>query len=296
MYEQIEPIQSRTVRLTWLTALTGLLALASAGCSSALDSRVGTVQVYLAATTSAEMISSLVATDPPLVDVASAEVTISRVELVPGRVLVTDFGGTPQTYDLLDLDDGVIALLGETTIPVGDYSQLRLIVDGASVTLGSGETFELRVPSGMQTGIKVNFGEPVNIEPGVTQLVAVFDVSRSFVTQGPPSAPRSVSFKPVIHASVLPAASIEGNVSLPSAAPSGGTPVLIEALLGTDVVSTATATVAAGGTGPAAYTLGFLPPGDYVVRASASGFQAAEQNVTVAVGAAVTGVNLTLGS
>lgn len=140
----------------------------------------------------------------------SATVWVSNVEIVGG-----DSGGaftvstTPAAYDLLSLQNGVSALLGTATIPAGRYQQLRLIVDSARVMLMSGSTFadgdsvaSLRVPSGMETGIKVNFAGGVTLPPGQSTLSVDFDVSQSFVLNGPPTGPFAVTFKPVIHATV----------------------------------------------------------------------------------------------
>jgi hypothetical protein len=132
---------------------------------------------------------------------------VSKVQLVGGAggpVTVTD---TAAVYDLLALQNGVTALLGSATIPAGSYEQLRLIVDSARVVLASGFAFangdttaSLRVPSGMETGIKVNFATPVQLPPGQSTLLVDFDVSQSFVLNGPSTGPFAVSFKPVIHA------------------------------------------------------------------------------------------------
>lgn len=181
----------------WLTALIGFLGLgALVGCEST-GPQFGRVNLYL--------------TDAPLANVASATVWISRASLIPGD----DGGGftitdTPQEYDLLQLQNGATALLGSANIPVGDYAQLRLVVDSARVTLEAGSTFSdgssaksLLVPSGMQTGIKVVFAPPVHVEPGVTNILVDFDASQSFVFLGPPSAPNDVLFRPAIRASVM---------------------------------------------------------------------------------------------
>ena len=151
-------------------------------------------------------------TDAPLGDVASATVTISKVYLIGGseesghRFTITD---TTAEYDLLTLQNGVTALLGSASVPAGDYTQLRLVVDHATITLVPGVTFSdgsssqtLKVPSGAQSGIKVNFAGPVHIEPGTTNLLVDFDVSQNFVFRGDPSHPKGVLFTPVLQASL----------------------------------------------------------------------------------------------
>jgi len=139
----------------------------------------------------------------------SATVWVSKVQIVGGDSGVFTVSTTPASYDLLSLQNGVTALLGTATIPAGSYEQLRLIVDSARVVLASGSTFadgdssaSLHVPSGMETGIKVNFAGGVTLPPGQTTLSVDFDVSQSFVLNGPSSGPFGVTFKPVIHATV----------------------------------------------------------------------------------------------
>src|SRR4029077_1987450 len=69
-------------------------------------------------------------TDAPNPGIASAVVWVSRVSLVGGGAAV-DISTTPAQYDLLSLQGGVTAALGSASIPVGDYEQLRLVVDSA---------------------------------------------------------------------------------------------------------------------------------------------------------------------
>jgi hypothetical protein len=227
-------------------------------------------------------------TDAPLAGVASATVWVSQVYLVPGRFVISS---TPVSYDLLDLQSGVTASLGAADIPVGDYEQLRLVVDSAVLTLADGSTFSdgsntktLKVPSGMQTGIKVNFGGPIHVAPGETDLVVDFDVSRNFVFTGVASHPDGVLFKPVLHGSVQDVAGSISGTSLPASAKGK-----LFAILGTDTVTTALADTVSG-----AYALLFLPPGSYTVADSAPGFKTQTQTVTVGAAEHVTGVDFTL--
>ena len=146
-------------------------------------------------------------TDAPA-NVASATVWVSKTYLVgePGQFTITT---TPAQYDLLALQNGVTALLGSALIPVGDYEQLRLVVDSARITLAAGFTFSdgttmktMNVPSGMEWGIKVNFAGPVHVDPGHTTVTVDFDVSQSFVFMGGGANPSGVLFTPVLHGSV----------------------------------------------------------------------------------------------
>ena len=125
-------------------------------------------------------------TDAPSDYLDVAEVCISQVYLQGpdedeeeedegengGRTVLWDKADGPaQCFDLLELQ-GVSAEVAETDVPAGTYHQLRFIVESATVTLAEGYTFsdgesttmDLQVPSGAQTGIKVNLLEPVQVE------------------------------------------------------------------------------------------------------------------------------------
>ena len=229
-------------------------------------------------------------TDAPAPGIASAVVWVSSVSLVGGGAPV-DITTTPAQYDLLSLQGGVTALLGSSLIPVGDYEQLRLVVDSARITLAGSATFSdgsntrlLKVPSGMQTGIKVNFGGPVHVAPGQTTLVVDFDASRSFVFTGSGAAPTGAIFKPVLHAT---AQDVAGSVS-GTVAPDTAHAHLFAIAGASDTV----ASTAADSSG--AYMVMFLPPGSYTIAAVATGFKSATQAVTVGPAQHVTGVNFTL--
>jgi hypothetical protein len=102
-------------------------------------------------------------TDAPGAPFASATVDIGAMQLIPvdgDPITITEDAGE---FDLLDLQNGVTATLASLDVPAGRYLQLRLIVEGAHVTLEDGLTFadgsasrDLFVPSGAQSGIKVN--------------------------------------------------------------------------------------------------------------------------------------------
>ena len=113
----------------------------------------------------------------------------------------------------MGLQEGVtFDLTGEVPIPEGSYGQLRFVVDEAHIALNEGFTFSdgssersLTVPSGFFRVIlhgeedEEDDSGSLVFEGGETEIVLVdFDVSRSFVFQGPPDSPKGVRFKPVL--------------------------------------------------------------------------------------------------
>lgn len=242
-----------------------------------------------------------------------------------GPVVIVEEGGT---FDLLELQDGITELLGSAEVEVGTYAQLRFIVDSARVELKEGLTFRdgstsqsLMVPSGAQTGIKLNLDRAdgdgsdggTEVEEGEeTSLIVDFDVSQSFVVQGNPNTPagiRGFLFTPVLRVVEEDAAgSIAGTVSGPEAANVEGLTVTAEPAGsggGSARIAfqqqpeeggqteTATATTDADG----AYELSGLAPGTYTVSVEPpEGFEPdpASLDVEVAEGEAVEGADFTL--
>jgi len=224
-------------------------------------------------------------TDAPIDYVESAMVDIGRVELLPadgGAHIVLSDDGTDGPVDLLDLQNSVTMMIADADIEAGTYSQLRLIVESASVELKNPYLFvsgdsvmNLTVPSGAQTGIKLNLtgedGEALVIPEGETVLVVDFDVSRSFVMQGSPDTPAGIKgmhFQPTLRVVVYDVAgSMSGTVStqLDSTRVDSLTVTaepVDEGLL--EAYQTQTATTMTDSLG--AYTIPFLIPGAYTVR------------------------------
>lgn len=290
--------------------MVAALAVGLTGCENAADGPSADsagVQVLL--------------TDAAADHIASARVDIGAVELLPadseGTVVTLTEDATDGTVDLLDLEGTATAQLADTTIDSGTYSQIRLMVDSATVELASGYEFNdgstsrtLFVPSGAQTGIKLNLadGDAVSegglmFEAGDPQvLVLDFDVAQSFVLQGSPGTPAGIEdvlFTPAIRVAVHDVAgSISGTVSLASSAPDSiavsgvtvsATPT-DEGML--EAYQTSTATAATDSTG--SYTINYVVPGSYAVDLPDSVYTTAQDSVEVTVDndQDVTGIDL----
>jgi hypothetical protein len=150
-------------------------------------------------------------TDAPFpVDlVDSANVTINKIEIrkaaaedesYPFLTLSED----TYTYNLLDLRNGITVDLVEIAVPAGEYDLLRLYVAEAKIVLKDESEYQLKVPSGFQTGVKVFIEPSIRVVGGLTsELLLDFDASQSFVVQGNPTTPAEINgfhFKPVIRA------------------------------------------------------------------------------------------------
>jgi hypothetical protein len=108
------------------------------------------------------------------------------------------------TLNLMELRNGITENLPAIEIPQGNYDLIRLYVDEASLKIKDGDTYNVKVPSGKQTGIKIFISPALNVEGGLTsELLLDFDLSRSFVMRGNLESPHGINgfiFKPVIRA------------------------------------------------------------------------------------------------
>lgn len=170
---------------TWLGLTIAILVFAACGGGGGSGSS-GTLSVSLS--------------DSTLPGFKAIYVTVEEVHAHPsgggGWVTV----GTPdKTVDLLTLINGVREELGVADLATGHYTQLRLLL-GSSPDAGlnflsqphpyanyfiddTDTAVELKVPSGLQTGIKIVNGFNIN-ENQTTELILDFDAMRSVVRSG----------------------------------------------------------------------------------------------------------------
>ncbi|MCL7980885.1 MAG: DUF4382 domain-containing protein, partial [marine benthic group bacterium] len=255
-----------------------------------------------------------------------------------GEVWAIQAGGPPiqltadgGSYDLLELQNGVMTELASAELDASiRILQLRLHVLDADVTLGDdgdgtdymfasgGKTQDLFIPSGAQSGIKINLrgdegnedGAGVDLVPGETILAVVdMDVEQNFVFTGDVSDPTMLPdmlFTPLLRATVEDVAgSISGTVTYASATPDeAGEYAAIEAVLDlttstvpVEEMETATASAIADPV-DGSYTIYFLSPGTYDVSAEATidaiDYTAGPTSVEVGKGENVTGVDFSL--
>ena len=160
----------------------------------------------------------------PINFVEYATVTISKVEIRkaedcdcdenPFLVVLED----TITFNLLELRNGIVEKLLDIEVPQGKYDLIRLYVDQASLKIRDRDRFNVKVPSGHQTGIKMFIKPGLTVEGGLTsELLLDFDLSRSFVMRGNLNHTAGINgfiFKPVIRAiNCSTAGRIEGMVT-----------------------------------------------------------------------------------
>lgn len=85
---------------------------------------------------------------------------------------------TDTTIDFLELVNGQMATLLEEELETGQYSQLRLVLGDSSNIVVDGIAHDLTVPSGSQSGVKLNLGFSV-VEDEIVEIYLDFDAARS---------------------------------------------------------------------------------------------------------------------
>lgn len=187
--------------------------------------------------------------------------------------------------DFLDLVNGINVIVADTIIPTGTYTQLRLVLgDGNSVVV-DGETFPLKVPSGQQSGVKINLNFSLaNRE--VAELYVDFDASKS--VQWNPGQnlymmhPTFKAYKRTTSGAILGTVRTTGGLPLANAR--------VEAVsMANDTIATLT-----GLNGM--YVL-FVPAATYTVTATSSLYPLADTvytNLTVNAGVSLTGYDFVL--
>jgi len=160
----------------------------------------------------------------PIDLLSSTMVTIDKVEI--RKHIETDMGTSTDSFividdnemvvDLLQLTNGITEQIATADLGPGTYDMIRLHVVSATVQLKDGTSFDLIVPSGSSSGLKIMIEPAIQLAEGQSSDVLLdFDVSRSFVVKGKMGEHiNGFSFNPVIRAVYMGAAGrIVGNVS-----------------------------------------------------------------------------------
>jgi len=147
-------------------------------------------------------------TDAPVDGLTSVNVVFTGVELKPtnGAPFSVDFA-SPRSIDLLALQGGKVTnLFANQTVPVGHYDWVRLKVyvdqtanDASNVIDSNGQQYNLWIPSGAETGLKLVHGFTV-AQGSMTNFLIDFNLRKSIVA--PPGAGTGYDYllKPALRA------------------------------------------------------------------------------------------------
>ena len=171
------------------TMFAGILAfgmVAFTGCSLDSSPGMGTFQVKLH--------------DAPA-DYDEVNIFVERVEVnnTTGNQGWQTISEPNESYNLLELTNGVFEMIADVELEVGTYHQVRLVVSrDANTVVIDGVSHGLFVPSGAETGVKLNVNAEIR-EGIVYTLLLDFDALRSVVKTGQAANPGFI-LKPVIRA------------------------------------------------------------------------------------------------
>lgn len=124
------------------TALILALTFTLISCSDSPTDSTGNSRIKL------YLVDAPAALDSVIIDVLRVEVHSS----IDGWVVVNDI---PAKYDVLRLTNGSSVVLGDDFLPAGHYTQIRLILGNENYIYEDGVKYDLTVPSGQQTGLKL---------------------------------------------------------------------------------------------------------------------------------------------
>jgi hypothetical protein len=253
-----------------LAAVVAGLALTIAACGGGGGSSTsanGTLQLSL--------------TDAPGCGYDAVFVTITDISVhQSSTALASDAGWihvpiTAKKINLLNLQNGVLATLGQTPLPAGNYTQMRLLLASNSgmplansvvLTGGGGLELALTTPSAQQTGLKMNVD--IQIAPDqMADFVVDFNACKSVVSAG---ASGRYSLKPVVSVTPNFISGVRGTVD---ASIEGGTGANTQVMLEQPGTST-TAPMVVRATTPDAsgnYLLAPVAPGTYELVVTSNG-------------------------
>jgi Domain of unknown function (DUF4382) len=157
-----------------------LLILFIAGCSNDSTSPVsnnsqgnGSLKLYL--------IDSVNEMDSVVICVKRVDVHSAGSDSTSGWITLND---SLRYFDLLQLTNGIHAVLSNTQLAAGHYTQIRLfLADSNYIVDTNGIKYHLTVPSGMQTGIKLNNSFTIK-DGSLYELFLDFDANKSVKQTG----------------------------------------------------------------------------------------------------------------
>jgi len=187
------------------------------------------------------------------------------------------------TLNLIELSNGITAVMSELEVPAGTYNEIRFHITEASVKiLDDTTTYRLKIPGGGASGLKVKIKPWLEVEEGViSEVLLDIDVNRSYKIIGNAKGKKGIKgfmFKPVVRAVNLSSAGkVEGMVTNEDG--DNIKHAMITLLSGTDTISSTKSTV--GGY----YAIIGVPDGTYTMECEREGYNTEiAENVVVEIG------------
>jgi hypothetical protein len=132
-------------------------------------------------------------TDAPVDDASEVVIAMTEFEFQPvdGESFRVPVNGAPRALNLLDFTDGAsMEIISDEDVPAGEYEWLRIFFDedlSYIVIEEGGAQYPLDIPSGAQTGYKLNTGFTVPLNDSI-EYILDFNVRKSITNPGPPGS------------------------------------------------------------------------------------------------------------
>ena len=142
-----------------------------AGCSQTEDANLNAGRLVIRLTD-----------DPADFDEVNIELVAMRVHSEEeGWIDIESFEGG--VFNLLELQDGAEVLLADVAFPEGPITQLRLMIGNQNTVVIGGDVLPLTVPSGSQSGVKINLDGQI-ISGEEMSILLDFDAKKSVRAAG----------------------------------------------------------------------------------------------------------------
>jgi len=183
--------------------IAGMLRwMACNGSSTVTNNGSGATKMYLT--------DSPAQYDAVVVDVIRVEVLMAGSDSTNGWTAVRSDSAN---YDLLVLRNGARAVLDSAGLVAGHYTQIRLVLGTGSYVVVAGVKYFLTIPSGMESGVKLNCD--FDIVAGQTyELLLDFDAGQSIHVTGN----GKYMMNPVIRCAAIAASGSIAGVIVPASA------------------------------------------------------------------------------
>ncbi len=108
---------------------------------------------------------------------------------------------TPQEVNLMNLRNGITIDMADTSIQAGTYDMIRLYISKASVVMNDGTVFNITIPGGSHSGLKIFIPSGIVVSSNQSaSLLVDFNLSHSLECIGRRDNPLGFILNPVIRA------------------------------------------------------------------------------------------------
>lgn len=136
-------MKPKGMRVLSYVVLSALMAFSLWSCDAAKETGMGELLITFH--------------DTPIDSVKRIDMTVLETQIIDVDDNKLVISSVSHSFNLLELTKNNPVVLAHTSIAHGTYKQIRLILDPyATITLSDGTVHPLQVPSGEQTGIKID--------------------------------------------------------------------------------------------------------------------------------------------